>query len=149
MSQGRNDFIENGVDHLLDIPLKQMRVLTRDTEYQLGFDHDEIPQPLSAFTTRLSLRSSLRNRVQLFQIIKMINGDIRYKGVGGQLRFHRRENEFWIRNYLNCICLAGLAAKELCLKVLWAGRQHDTPQEVRDPAFTTYNAVHAKKQCSS
>jgi hypothetical protein len=40
MSQRRNDFIENGANHLLDIALKQMWVLTRNTEYQLGFDHD-------------------------------------------------------------------------------------------------------------
>jgi hypothetical protein len=35
LSQRRNDFIENGANHLLDIALKQLWILTRNTEYQL------------------------------------------------------------------------------------------------------------------
>jgi hypothetical protein len=46
MSQCRNDFIEKGANHLLDIALKQMWVLTRNTEYQLRFDHDRASQTI-------------------------------------------------------------------------------------------------------
>jgi hypothetical protein len=42
-SQSRNDFIQDGVNHLLHIALKQVRVLTRNTKHQLRFDHDGAP----------------------------------------------------------------------------------------------------------
>ena len=44
MRQGRNDLIEDGINQPSRHPLRQMWVLSRNTEYQLGFDHDEAPQ---------------------------------------------------------------------------------------------------------
>jgi hypothetical protein len=40
VSQGRNDLVEDGINQPSRHPLRQMWALSRNTEYQLGFDHD-------------------------------------------------------------------------------------------------------------
>jgi len=44
MSQGRNDLIEDGINQPSRLPLRQMWVLSRNTEYQMGFDHNGAPK---------------------------------------------------------------------------------------------------------